>query len=53
MTNVKSAVSTSEPRQDYLLTEDRHFRPLADAGYRTRPISPQEFTVRFVEAPRS
>src|SRR5438270_3906427 len=26
---------------DYLLTEDRHFAPLAGAGYKPRPMSPQ------------
>ena len=28
---------------DYIITEDRHFRSLADAGYKPQPISPQEF----------
>jgi uncharacterized protein len=30
---------------DFLITEDRHFGPLADSGYKTRPISPQEFNI--------
>jgi predicted nucleic acid-binding protein len=33
---------------DFLITEDKHFAPLADAGYRTIPISPQEFITRFL-----
>ncbi len=33
---------------DYLVTEDRHFAPLRDAGYKPRPISPQEFVARFL-----
>ena len=32
---------------DFLITEDRHFAPLGDAGYKPRPISPQEFIVKF------
>ena len=32
---------------DFLITEDRHFAPLADAGYKPRPITPQEFIARF------
>jgi putative PIN family toxin of toxin-antitoxin system len=28
---------------DFLVTEDRDFAPLARAGYKPRPISPQEF----------
>ena len=31
---------------DFLITEDRHFAPLADAGYKPRPITPQEFIAR-------
>jgi predicted nucleic acid-binding protein len=37
---------------DYLLTEDGHFAPLADAGYKPRPISPQQFIARFVASGR-
>jgi predicted nucleic acid-binding protein len=33
---------------DYLLTEDAHFAPLVEAGYKPRPISPQEFIARFI-----
>src|SRR5439155_9480662 len=33
---------------DYLLTEDAHFAPLVDVGYKPRPISPQEFIARFI-----
>ena len=28
---------------DYVITNDVHFKPLASAGYRTQPISPDEF----------
>ena len=28
---------------DYLITEDRHFLPLTDAGYKPRLITPAEF----------
>lgn len=30
---------------DFLITEDHHFAPLADAGYKPRPISPQQFII--------
>jgi predicted nucleic acid-binding protein len=33
---------------DYLVTEDRHFAPLADAGYKPRLVSPQELIARFL-----
>ena len=33
---------------DYLLTEDAHFASLADAGYKPRPLSPQQFIAQFV-----
>jgi len=33
---------------DYLLTEDGHFAPLTEAGYKPRPIAPQEFIARFI-----
>jgi uncharacterized protein len=33
---------------DYLLTEDAHFAPLANAGYRPRPLTPQQFIAQFV-----
>ena len=32
---------------DYVVTDDRHFQPLATAGYRVRPIGPQEFVDRY------
>lgn len=32
---------------DYLLTEDAHFAPLADAGYKPRPLSPPQFIAQF------
>ena len=37
---------------DYLLTEDAHFAPLADVGYKTRPLSPQQFIAQFVASGR-
>ena len=33
---------------DYVITEDRHFRSLAQAGYKTQPIDPQEFIIRHL-----
>lgn len=33
---------------DYVITEDRHFRALADAGYKPQPIAPQEFIARHL-----
>src|ERR1043166_1842894 len=35
---------------DYLLTEDGHFASLVGAGYKPRPISPQEFQARIIAA---
>ena len=32
---------------DFLITEDRDFAPLAEAGYKVQPISPQDFIARF------
>jgi uncharacterized protein len=32
---------------DYVITEDRHFAPLANAGYKPQPITPQEFIDRY------
>lgn len=32
---------------DYIITEDRHFAPLANAGYKPQPISPDEFISRY------
>ncbi len=28
---------------DYIITEDKHFAPLANAGYKPQPITPLEF----------
>ncbi len=33
---------------DYIITEDRHFRTLADAGYKPQPIAPQDFIARHL-----
>jgi uncharacterized protein len=32
---------------DYVITEDRHFAPLANAGYKPQPITPDEFIARY------
>lgn len=32
---------------DYLITDDRHFAPLANAGYKPQPITPAEFIERY------
>jgi len=32
---------------DYVITEDRHFAPLANAGYKPQPIKPDEFIARY------
>ncbi len=31
---------------DYVVTEDHHFAPLANAGYKPQPITPSEFVRR-------
>ncbi|HRQ87856.1 MAG TPA: putative toxin-antitoxin system toxin component, PIN family [Bacteroidia bacterium] len=31
---------------DYVITEDKHFAPLADAGYKPQPITPHEFIAK-------
>src|ERR1019366_7845010 len=33
---------------DYLVTEDAHFSPLADAGHKPRPILPRQLIAQFV-----
>jgi predicted nucleic acid-binding protein len=33
---------------DFLVTEDRHFAPLADAGYKPKPIVPEELMNRLM-----
>lgn len=32
---------------DYVITSDRHFSPLADAGYKPQPITPEAFIERY------
>jgi len=32
---------------DYVITEDRHFAPLANAGYKPQPITPDEFIAKY------
>jgi len=36
----------------HLLIQDAHFAPLADAGYKPRPLSPQQFIAQFVVSGR-
>jgi putative PIN family toxin of toxin-antitoxin system len=32
---------------DYVITSDRHFAPLADAGYKPQPITPEAFIEQY------
>ena len=32
---------------DYVITEDRHFAPLANSGYKPQPITPTNFIKRY------
>jgi putative PIN family toxin of toxin-antitoxin system len=32
---------------DFVITEDQHFGPLANAGYKPQPITPDEFIRRY------
>ena len=32
---------------DYVISEDRHFAPLANAGYKPQPITPPAFIERY------
>lgn len=32
---------------DYVITEDRHFAPLANSGYKPQPITPTNFIERY------
>jgi predicted nucleic acid-binding protein len=38
---------------EYPLTEDSHFAPLAAAGYKPRPLSPQQFIIQFLAGGRA
>jgi predicted nucleic acid-binding protein len=33
---------------DFIITEDKHFAPLANAGYKPQPISALEFIERYL-----
>jgi putative PIN family toxin of toxin-antitoxin system len=33
---------------DYIITEDRHFRPLVGAGFRPQPITPEVFIAQHL-----
>lgn len=35
---------------EHIITEDRHFEALRDAGYKAQPITPLEFIRRFLPA---
>ena len=35
---------------EFVITEDRHFLPLAEAGYKPKPITPEEFIRRHLVA---
>jgi predicted nucleic acid-binding protein len=35
---------------DHLITEDRHFTALAEAGYKPKPISPTDFIATFLSS---
>lgn len=32
---------------DYVITEDKHFEPLRNAGYKPQPITPAEFIAKY------
>lgn len=32
---------------DYVITSDKHFAPLAEAGYKPQPITPEAFLERY------
>jgi uncharacterized protein len=32
---------------DYVITSDKHFGPLADAGYKPQPITPEAFIQKY------
>jgi hypothetical protein len=36
------------PHADYVITEDRHFRSLAGAGYKPQPITPAAFITQHL-----
>jgi putative PIN family toxin of toxin-antitoxin system len=33
---------------DYIITEDRHFRPLTGSGYKPKPITPLDFIEKYL-----
>jgi len=33
---------------DFIITEDRHFKPLVGSGYKPQPILPEEFTAKYL-----
>lgn len=36
---------------DFVITDDAHYAPLANAGYKPQPISPLKFMERHLQAP--
>jgi len=38
---------SSSANADFVIIEDSGFSPLADAGYKPKPITPQAFIERF------
>jgi len=41
------AIAAHADYADYVITEDRDFAPLANAGYKPQPITPDEFIARY------
>lgn len=37
---------------EWLITDGAHFAPLAGAGYKPQPVTPQDFIARFLQAQR-
>ena len=35
---------------DFIITSDKHFRPLTNAGYKPQPITPELFIERYLNA---
>jgi putative PIN family toxin of toxin-antitoxin system len=33
---------------DFVITEDRHFAPLANSGYKPQPVTPQKFMANYL-----
>jgi hypothetical protein len=46
--DTNTVVQALAQHHPFLLPEDAHFAPLAHAGYRPRPMSPQQFIAQYV-----